>query len=76
MRIIKKNSIFRTIYKSNNQITENRINIKYKPITKELQGIRKLQLISEKKEIKKQTKLTKREATKLEVVEKKRLKKK
>lgn len=71
----QKNSTFGTIYKSNNQTAENRVNIECKLIRKELQGIIRRWLTSKKQKIRKQAKLAKKQAAKLEAIEKKRLKK-
>ena len=43
------NSTFRIIYKSGNQIAENRANIEYKLVIKESQGVKKPRLTLEKK---------------------------
>ena len=60
----QKNSILKTIYKSSNQIFENRTNIEYKPVKKK-------RLTFEKKQVR----VVKNEAAKLQVVEKKKLEK-
>ena len=70
-----RNSIFGTIYKGDNQIAENRANIECKSVTKGSQGVKRLRLTPEKKEIRKEAKLAKRNTVKLETAEKKRLEK-
>ncbi len=64
------NSTSGTKYKSSNQTVENRANIQCKPVTKELQEVKRLQLIFEEREIRKQVKSAEKEAVKQEVVEK------
>ena len=71
----QKNFTFATIYKSNNQTAKNGTNLECKPVTMRSQRIKRLRLTPKEKETKKQAKLAKREAAKLEATEKKKLEK-
>ena len=71
----QENSTFGTIYKSSNQTAKNGTNLECKPVTMGPQGVKRPWLTLEEKETRKQAKLAKREAAKLEAAEKKRLEK-
>lgn len=72
---IFRNSTSKTKYKSSNQTVENGANIKYKPVTKELQGVKRPRLTFEEREIRKLAKSAEKEAAKLEAAKKRRLEK-
>ena len=62
----QENFTFGTIYKSSDQTAENKTNLECKPVIMKLQGVKRPRLILEEKETRKQAKLAKREAVKLE----------